>query len=236
MLSFIIPAHNEERWIRRSIAAIRTAMEGLAESHEIIVVDDSSTDATARLALLDGARVVRVEHRQIAATRNAGAREARGEFLFFVDADTLATQGAVRAALAAMREGAIGGGCVFEFDGTLPWGARLLYPVAVMSARCLRLVGGCFLFCTRKAFDSIGGFCEQFYAAEEAAFIRSLKKEGGFVVPRETVITSGRKLRAYSTWRIVREAARWFFRGPESYRRREGLEIWYGPRQEDKQT
>ena len=87
MLSFIIPAHNEERWIRRSIAAIRTAMEGLAESHEIIVVDDISTDATARLAELDGARVVRVEHRQIAATRNAGAREARGEFLFFVDAD-----------------------------------------------------------------------------------------------------------------------------------------------------
>jgi glycosyltransferase involved in cell wall biosynthesis len=235
MVSFILPAHNEERWIRRSIAAIRTAMEGLTESHEVIVVDDASDDATARLAEQDGARVVRVAHRQIAAARNAGAREARGELLFFVDADTLATSGAVRAALGAMREGAAGGGCVFRFDGTLPWGARLLYPVAVVSARCLRLVGGCFLFCTRKAFDNAGGFCEQFYAAEEAAFIRALKKQGRFIVPRETVITSGRKLRAYSTWRIVREAARWFFRGPESYRRREGLEIWYGPRQEDKQ-
>ncbi len=90
------------------------------------------------------------------------------------------------------------------------------------------------MFCPRKAFDRIGGFCEQFYAAEEAAFIRALKKEGRFVVPRETVVTSGRKLRAHSTGRIVREAARWFFRGPESYRQREGLEIWYGPRQEDK--
>ena len=96
MLSFIIPAHNEERWIRRSIAAIRTAMEGLDESHEIIVVDDSSTDATTRLAELDGARVVRVEHRQIAATRNAGAREARGEFLFFVDAARYVRSGACR--------------------------------------------------------------------------------------------------------------------------------------------
>jgi hypothetical protein len=129
-----------------------------------------------------------------------------------VDADTLATAGAVRAAVGAMRNGAAGGGCVFRFDGTLPWGARLLYPVAVVSARCLRLVGGCFLFCTRKPFDSVGGFCEQFYAAEEAAFIRALKKEGRFIVLRETVVTSGRKLRAYSTWRIVREAARWFSR------------------------
>lgn len=234
MVSFILPAHNEERWIRRSIAAIGRAVEGLTESHEVIVVDDASDDATARLAEQDGARVVRVAHRQIAAARNAGAREARGEFLFFVDADTLATSGAVRAALVAMREGAAGGGCVFRFDGKLPWGARLLYPVAVVSARGLRLVGGCFLFCTRKAFDNVGGFCEQFYAAEEAAFIRALKNQGRFIVPRETVITSGRKLRAYSTWRIVREAARWFFRGPESYRRREGLEMWYGPRKEDK--
>lgn len=211
-------------------------MKGLAESHEVIVVDDASTDATATLAEEAGARVVRVTHRQIAAARNTGARKSRGEFLIFVDADTLATSGAVRAALEAMRDGAVGGGCVFRFDGTLPWGTRLLYPLAMVSARRLRLVGGCFLFCTRKAFDSIGGFCEQFYAAEEVAFIHALKKEGRFVVPIETVITSGRKMRGHSTWRIVREAARWFFRGPESYRQREGLEIWYGPRQEDKQT
>lgn len=217
----------------RTIASIRAAMESLAESHEVVVVDDASTDATARLAEQAGARVLRVAHRQIAASRNAGAREARGEFLFFVDADTLANSGAVGAALRVMRAGAVGGGCVFQFDGVLPWGARVLYPVAVVSARGLRLVGGCFLFCSRRAFDRVGGFCEQFYAAEEAAFIRALKKEGRFVVPRETVVTSGRKLRAYSTWRIVREAARWFFRGPESYRQREGLEMWYGPRQED---
>lgn len=236
MVSFVIPAHNEEQWIVRTIAAIRAAMESLAESHEIIVVDDASTDATARLAEEAGARVIRVAHRQIAAARNAGAREARGELLFFVDADTLTNSGAVGAALKVRDEGAAGGGCVFRFDGVLPWGARLLYPVAVVGARCLRLVGGCFLFCTRKAFDGVGGFCEEFYAAEEVAFIRALKKEGQFVVLREMVVTSGRKLRAYPTWRIIREAGRWYFRGPESYRRREGLEIWYGPSREDNQA
>ena len=82
MVSFILPAHNEERWIRRSIAAICAAMEGLTESHEVIVVDDASDDATARLAEQEGARVVRVAHRQIAAARNAGARERAGSFSF----------------------------------------------------------------------------------------------------------------------------------------------------------
>jgi hypothetical protein len=108
-----------------------------------------------------------------------------------------------------------------------------VYPVAVISARVLKLVGGCCLFCTREAFESIGGFSERYYAAEEAAFIKSLKRIGRFVVPRPTVITSGRKLRTYSAWRIIREAWRWSMGGPESYQRREGLEIWYGERPSD---
>src|SRR5438045_398600 len=65
----------------------------------------------------------------------------------------------------------------------------------------LKLVGGCFLFCTREAYQSIGGFCERYYAAEEAAFIKQLKRIGPFVVPVPTVITSGRKLRAHSARR-----------------------------------
>ena len=165
--------------------------------------------------------------------RNAGAWAAQGEVLFFVDADTLANPDAVRAALEAMRRGAVGGGCVFRFDGILPPWARILYPVAVVSARLLGLVGGCFLFCTREAFDRIGGFCERYYAAEEAAFIGRLKRVGPFVVPKPTVITSGRKLRSHSARRIIREVFRWMIAGPESYTQREGLDIWYGEREPD---
>ncbi len=54
----------------------------------MIVVDDASTDATPEIAAQNNARVVSVNHRQIAATRNSGARAAQGERLFFVDADT----------------------------------------------------------------------------------------------------------------------------------------------------
>ena len=83
MISFIIPAHNEEAWVGRSISAIRSAVESIGEQYEIIVVDDASSDATALIARQQGAQVVRVEHRQIAATRNAGARQAQGEIIIF---------------------------------------------------------------------------------------------------------------------------------------------------------
>ena len=92
----------------------------LGEPHEIIVVDDASTDATASIARQQGAQVVRVEHRQIAATRNAGARQAHGDILFFVDADTLVNAPAIQSALRSIRAGAVGGGCLPRFEGWLP--------------------------------------------------------------------------------------------------------------------
>ena len=49
MISFIVPAHNEEAWVGRCVSAIRNGAESLGEPHEIIVVDDGSSDATASI-------------------------------------------------------------------------------------------------------------------------------------------------------------------------------------------
>lgn len=233
MISFVIPAHNEAAWIGRTVGAIRAAAESVGEPYEMIVVDDASTDETARLARDAGAAVIPVTYRQIAATRNAGAKVAQGDVFFFVDADTLANAEAVRSGLAALRGSAAGGGCLAHFDEPLPLWARVAYAVAVPTARFLGMAGGCFLFCTRRAYEATGGFCERYFAAEEAVFVRALKRHGGFVVVKPTVMTSARKLHAFSTWEILRESCRWLLRGPEAYRRRDGLDFWYGRREND---
>ena len=233
MLSFIVPAHNEEQYIGRCVAAINAAARASGAPFEVIVVDDASTDRTVEVAAEQGARLVRVGRRQIAAARNAGAREARGAMLFFVDADTLANPEAVRACLDELRRGAVGGGCVYRFDGRLPAWARLMYPMAVLFGRLFKLMGGCFLFCTREAFDGVGGFDERYFAAEDAVFVRALIRRGRFAVPRPSVVTSGRKLRAFSGWHLLGEAWRWIREGSGRYRKREGLDIWYGERTVD---
>jgi glycosyltransferase involved in cell wall biosynthesis len=202
MLSFIVPAHNEELLIGRALTSIHRAAQAVREPYEIIAVDDGSTDSTASIARDQGAHVVQVNYRQISKTRNAGARQARGDMLFFVDADTLATPEAVSASIKAMRNGAVGGGCFFRYDGQLPLWARIIQPIGTTVGRIIKLVGGCFLFCKYDVFQAVGGFCERYYAGEEVIFIRALKRKGRFVVPPEYVITSARKIRAYSPWEI----------------------------------
>jgi glycosyltransferase involved in cell wall biosynthesis len=233
VISFIIPAYNEELLLGPTLLALQAAGQAVGEPHEMIVVDDASTDRTAAVAREHGARVVPVAHRQIAATRNSGAREAKGDFLIFVDADTVVNPAVVRAALQALRDGAIGGGCDLRFDGRLPFWAWLLISSFRPLYRVARLASGSFLFCTRRAFEAVGGFDEALFAAEEAAMSRALRHQGRFVVLRETVLTSGRKLRAYSAWEILRVLSRLALLGRRGVRDRRGLEIWYGARRAD---
>jgi glycosyltransferase involved in cell wall biosynthesis len=78
MISFVVPAYNEERLVGRTLEALRDAARAVAEPYELIVVDDGSVDETAAIADAKGARVVRVQFRHIARTRNAGAHAAVG--------------------------------------------------------------------------------------------------------------------------------------------------------------
>jgi glycosyltransferase involved in cell wall biosynthesis len=235
LISFVIPAHNEEGLLGQTLMALHAAAGAAGEPYEIVVADDASTDGTALVAAAHGARVVAAGRRQIAATRNRGAAEARGDLLVFVDADTVVNEAVVRAAIGACLAGAVGGGCAFRFEGPLPRYARILQPIFVRLMRIGRLAGGCFIFCTRPAFDAVGGFDERLFGAEEAVMSRALRRQGRFVVLREGVVTSGRKLRVYSPWEIFRVLGSIALR-PSRLQSRDGLDIWYGERRPDPQA
>src|SRR5580765_2978444 len=216
MISFIVPAYNEESLLGATLDALHAAGRSVGERYEVIVVDDASTDRTASIARSHGATLVSVAHRQMAATRNSGARAANGEWFIFVDADTIVNETVVRAAVTALREGAAGGGCAVEFEGEVPLYARLLVPVAVRVFRAVDMATGCFLFCTRSAFIEVGGFDEAFYGAEELVMSRALKRCGKVVILRDAVTTSGRKLRTHSVGELLIVLGRLAVRGTEA--------------------
>jgi len=189
MISFIVPAHNEEACLGRTLQAIHESARVVGQPYEVVVVDDASTDATAEVAKQNQARVVSVNHRQIAATRNSGARAARGERLFFVDADKIINGRVVASALRKMDKGAAGGGATVRFDDNVPLYSRLLLLWFNFFMRLLSMSGGAFMFCTRKAFDGVGGFDERLFGAEDAAMSWALKREGRFVVLWDRVFT-----------------------------------------------
>lgn len=233
MLSFVVPAYNEAAVLGATLDALHKAGRALAEPYEIVVADDGSTDGTAVIAERQGARVVTVAHRQIAATRNSGARAALGEFIIFVDADTIVNEAVVRAALKAMRTGAVGGGAGVTFDGDVPTYARVMTSLLVVVFRVTGLAAGCFVFCTRNAFDAVGGFNEAYFGGEELILSKALKRQGRFVVLKETVTTSGRKLRTHSTSEMWGGMARVALRGLKGVKQREGMDLWYAPRRRD---
>jgi glycosyltransferase involved in cell wall biosynthesis len=232
MISFIVPAHNEELELPATLAAIHAAASDAARPHEIIVVDDASTDATATIALAARARVIRINRRQIAAVRNAGGRAAQGEYLFFVDADTRIKQAHVTGAMAALEAGYVGGSARVAMDGSIPiWGRMLLRGFSFLYFG-LNLGAGAFLFTTRRNFDVIGGFDEQYFAGEEVYFSLALKKLGRFKVLPEPILTSGRKLRMYPAKQFLRNFFGVIIGGPRAARSRAKLCLWYDGKRE----
>jgi glycosyltransferase involved in cell wall biosynthesis len=106
----VIPAFNEEKLLPATLQAVLEAAAGL--SCEIIVVDNASTDETANIARNLGARVLSESEHNIAKVRNTGAAGAGGEFLIFIDADTIVPDGLFQKICAAMRDEKILGGAV----------------------------------------------------------------------------------------------------------------------------
>jgi glycosyltransferase involved in cell wall biosynthesis len=235
MLSFIVPAYNEEHELGDALAGIRVAAKASGEEFEIIVVDDASTDATPDIARAAGAIVVPVHHRHIAAVRNAGARAARGDILFFVDADTHISPVHVTGALAALEAGCAGGGAPIVMEGSVPrWGPFFLRFFSVLYFTVSNLGAGAFLFTTRENFRAVGGFDEQFYAGEEVYFTMALKKLGRFKLLPEPIRTSGRKLRMHSARHLLRRTFLLLVSGKRAVRSRDKLDIWYDGKRETK--
>ena len=232
MLSFIVPAYNEELELPATIRAIQFAAKD--RQYEIVVVDDASTDATAKIARDAGAKVVSINRRQIAAARTAGANAASGDILFFVDADTHINQKHVSGAIAALQNGFAGGGAQIAVGGTIPLWSRVFIKTFCLFYFALNFAAGAFLFTTRKNFGKVGGFDETLFIGEEVHFSLALRKLGRFKILREPIVTSGRKLRMYSAGEILGNAFRVIIRGPRAARSREGLHIWYDGKREQR--
>ncbi|MGH8101161.1 MAG: glycosyltransferase, partial [Chthoniobacterales bacterium] len=201
MISFVVPAYNEEHELPGTLAAIRDAAKD--RSFEIIVVDDGSTDATVAVAERAGARVISISRRHIAAARNAGGRAATGNVLFFVDADTRINQAHIDGATAALQGGFAGGSARVTVEGFVPLWGRIFVRTFCALYFGLNFGAGAFLFTTRRNFEVIGGFDEQYFIGEEVYFSLALRGLGRFKVLREPALTSGRKLRMYSAREIL---------------------------------
>src|SRR5947207_4805739 len=195
MISFIVPAYNEEHELSGTLAAIHAAASKASAPYEIIVVDDASTDATPEIASRAGAKVIRINRRHIAASRNAGGRAAQGEYLFFIDADTRINRAHITGAIAAMEAGYVGGSARVNMDGLIPiWGRMLLLGFSSVYFG-LNLGAGAFLFTTRHNFDLVCRLLLEKKNGEEIYVSVDLKTLGYFTVVHPALVLARAELR-----------------------------------------
>jgi glycosyltransferase involved in cell wall biosynthesis len=102
VISIIIPAHNEEQTVGDVVRGVRGALAGRGEA-EVLVVDDGSTDNTAREAQLAGATVLRRPRIQKGRAVREGLAAARGDLLVLMDSDGQDVPAELPQLLAAMR-------------------------------------------------------------------------------------------------------------------------------------
>lgn len=243
LLSFVLPAFNEERQLPAALASIREAAErARAPAWEMIVCDNNSTDATAGVASSLGAKVVYEPHNQIARARNTGAAAAQGKWLVFLDADSQLPPGLLAKTLDLLRQGSAGaGGALVSFDQAgVPWHARAGLEGWNLLSRVFSLAAGSYVFCHREAWEETGGFDQRYYAGEELTFslrLRQWCRRRGLpfrILTSPRLITSARKIDRFTPWKLVAMVSALAL--PSARRRAENCAYWYDPSLREKRS
>lgn len=235
-VSIIVPAYNEEQLLPGTLSSIRAAMKSFDRrgwASELIVCDNNSTDRTAEIARAAGARVVFEPVNQISRARNRGAADAGGDWIFFVDADSLPSPELLSDAADAIAAGrCIAGGSTVAYPNP-PLAAALIIGMWNALSRVMRWAAGSFIFCEAAAFRAVGGFSEELYASEEVDLSRRLKRiarrSGRTIVilHRHPLLTSDRKLRLYGWGRLTWFMLKTLVSAGRTLRSRQDCFAWY---------
>lgn len=239
-ISIVVPAFNEEKLLPRMLDALARARTAFAErgwESEVIVCDNNSTDRTADLAREHGAAVVFEAVNQIGRARNTGAAAAGGDWILFLDADSVPTRELLAEAAETVARGDVLyiGACV-EMDDELDGPARFLLRGWNFLSRTLRWMAGSFVMVETAAFREAGGFSLLLFAGEELDLSQRLKelarRKGRRVaiLRRHSLRSSARRMRFYGRGELLRFVVRAVLRPRATPRSREACAMWYDGR------
>lgn len=172
-ISIIVPTKNSEKTLDSCLMSIKTQSY---KNYQIIVVDNSSTDKTLKIAKKYTKKVF-IKGPERSAQRNFGAKKAKGDYVFFVDSDMKLTKHVLKQCVDILAKGKYIKGIIIpeESFGKGFWAnAKKLersFYVGVDFMEASR-------FFERKAFLSAGGFDESMISGEDWHMSQIISKEG----------------------------------------------------------
>jgi len=198
-ISIIIPAKNEAAQLPVLLNYLN-AVSGKAHIVEIMVSDGKSTDDTVPIANLYRAKVVVSEQAGRGRQMNTGAKNATGNILYFLHADSTPPMGFVEDILEKINSGNVAGCYRLRFDYD-HWFLKANAWFTRFNVNAVRF-GDQSLFVRKSVFESIGGFREDLIIMEDQEIIHRIRKKGRFAVIAGYVTTSARKYRVNGIYRM----------------------------------
>ncbi len=197
MISVIIPTYHEETALPETLRSL-FAQPG---DYEVFVVDGGSTDRTCEIVQAEPRTRLLTAPKGRAVQMNAGAREASGEWLLFLHADTLLPDGALVRLNWMERDAKVqAGGFLHQFSGG-DWRLRLIS--FLDNFRCVRsriIYGDQAMFVRRELFERLGGFPDQ-PMLEDVAFCEQLIRVTEPVLLTPPAVTDSRKFVKMGIWK-----------------------------------
>ncbi len=187
LVSIIVPTLNEEKYLPKLLESLS---KQTYSRYELIVADAGSEDRTVEIARSFGAKVV--EGGTPAVGRNRGYSASNGEYLIFLDADTIVPDDFLERAVEEFDEKYYETATfrffplselnidklLFRITNIIVKAGRKLYPFAP---------GFC-IMTTRRMFRRLGGFDESVYLAEDHDFVRRASKLAKFGIVESTFV------------------------------------------------
>lgn len=189
--SVIIPAHNEELYIEKTLSSIPNSIEK-------IVVCNGCTDSTEKIAK-KYAKVISIPDKNVSIARNLGAKNSSGNILIFLDADTYFTSEKSFSEIEKTLKNSVVGTCKSIPD------SKSLKAAFVIIFKNLFLwthwTSG-IIFCTKETFEKIQGFNENLTKKEDRDFVKRCLKYGKFGVANCYVVNSMRRYEKYGYFKL----------------------------------
>jgi cellulose synthase/poly-beta-1,6-N-acetylglucosamine synthase-like glycosyltransferase len=203
MVSVVIPAYNEEKWIGKTLDSL--VAQKTTEKFEVIVVDNVSTDKTAEIVRSYNRKLqiklIKEKKKSRGAARRTGFAAAKGEIIFSTDADSVVPEDWIETIMEYFKDEkivAVTGTCkIYDLANSKNVLFNTFHPISMKLFRVLMgnyWLSGFNFAIRKKMYDESGGFDSQLNAQEDTDLAFRVKRYGKIrYIPDPVVTVSGRR-------------------------------------------
>jgi len=204
--SVIIPAHNEENYIRTTLHSLKNQT---LQDYESIVVANGCTDGTEEIVRKrtdEKLRLLSLPKANVSVARNAGALNAQGKVLVFLDADTTLAADSLQKMKEQFTERYMVASTKVEADSeNIKYRILAGLKSQFMKTNIYQTCSGA-LICRKEDFQKVGGYHPEIIVKEHLILIKKLKELGKYTCLDTTVVTS---MRRFQKWGLAKTALFW---------------------------